>query len=318
MIKKEYYRIEELEKRFGMSFSDLQYLVENSQIDLVFLIERNKFIIGGWREGKGFVGYSSVLYQGLVTINQAEQLSVLSKKKVACKTFTLLTKDNIKQHNLDYPFETQTPNSFLHDWTPKVTNDIEWETIPAKLFPQEKEHSVRAISSMFRNTLSNMNIELPEASQEEKEVMAKIPKVQFYAEGINFSLDDVCILHSDLVRIDVIEEQAVIESSEVIKEEASTLNTPKIRTDDFQDLLIDAVKAKPEYSAKHYWELFKQEVEELEGFRTLDKYNLLVDVTGSQLKWQPRTGETIRTINFNSFPNRVTKARKAISTTEDN
>lgn len=81
MIEKEYYRIEELEKRFDISFSDLQYLVENEQIDVAFLLsEPRRFIIGGWRKDQGFIGYSKVIYQGLVKVHQIEQLNVLSKK----------------------------------------------------------------------------------------------------------------------------------------------------------------------------------------------------------------------------------------------
>ena len=33
MIEKEYYRADELEKRFDLSFSDVLYLVENSKSD---------------------------------------------------------------------------------------------------------------------------------------------------------------------------------------------------------------------------------------------------------------------------------------------
>ena len=129
MIQKEYYRFDELEKRFDLSFSDLLYLVENSKIDLAFHIEQNQFVIGGWLKDKGFVGYATIFYRGLVKVSHSEQLSLLSKNKVNCKTFSLINKENIINHNLDYPFETQPPHSFLFDWRPKVTSDIEWDFI---------------------------------------------------------------------------------------------------------------------------------------------------------------------------------------------
>jgi len=197
MIEKEYYRFDELEKRFDLSFSDLQYLIENSKINLAFYLEKNKFVMGGWLKGKGFIGYASVSYKGLVRITLDEQLLLLSKKKINCKIFSLINKGNIQSHNLNYPFETPTPHNFLYDWRPKLTEDIEWDSIPAKLYPKESEHVIRSLSNMFSETFDKAT----KKEGEESAFMAKIPQMQFYSEGINFTLEDICILHSDIVSL---------------------------------------------------------------------------------------------------------------------
>lgn len=294
MIEKEYYRFDELEKRFDLSFSDLQYFVENSKIDLVFHIKQNKFVIGGWLKDKGFVGYATIFYRGLVKISHSEQLSLLSKNKVNCKTFSLINKENIINHNLDYPFETQTPHSFLFDWRPKVISDIAWDFIPAKLFPKEQEHSFRTIRNMYLETLELLEKNKLKPEEKESDLMAKIPQMEFYSNGVNFTLNDICILHSDLVKVGVIKQVKEIQTHQKAERLSVEINsdTPKApRQDDFHELLVSIVTYKPDFKAKEYWRLLESESEEMEGFRTLDKYNLLLEVTGNYIKWQDRSGK---------------------------
>jgi len=321
MIEKEYYRFDELEKRFDLSFSDLKYLVENSKIDLVLYIEQNKFVMGGWLKDKGFIGFATIFYKGLVKVNQSEQLSLLTKNKVDCKTFSLLNKENIINHNLYYPFETQPPHSFLFDWRPKVTSDIEWDFIPAKLFPKEREHSIRSIRNMFYDSLDTLEIKAPEQSDKESDFMAKIPQVEFYAEGIKFTLNDICLLHSDLVKVGIIKQIKEIKTHQETESPLIEINSDvskKSRKDDFQELIVKIVTNKPEFTAKEYWRLIESESEEMEGFRTLDIYNLLVGVTGNYIKWQDRSGKPRKEISFNAFSNRLSKVRKEIFVNNDN
>jgi len=321
MIEKEYYRFDELEKRFDLSFSDLQYLVENSKIDLAFHIEQNQFVMGGWLKGKGFIGYATIFYRGLVKVSHSEQQSLLSKNKVNCKTFSLINKENIINHNLDYPFETQTPHSFLFDWRPKVISDIEWDYIPAKLFPKEREHSIRSIRNMFYKSFDTLEKKAPEQADKESDFMAKIPKVEFYSDGINFTLNDICILHSDLVKVDVIKQVKAIQVHQETEPQLVEVNSEpptKTRKDDFHELVEIIVKHKPDSTAKEYWRLLESESEEMEGFRELDKYSLLIEVTGNHIKWQDRSGKPRKDISFNAFSNRLSKVRKEIFVNNDN
>lgn len=315
MIEKEYYRFDELEKRFDLSFSDLQYLIENSKIDLAFHIEQNKFVMGGWLKEKGFIGYATIFYKGLVKVNHSDQLSLLSKNKVNCKTISLINKKNIINHSLDYPFETPPPHSFLFDWRPKVINDIEWDSVPAKLFPKEREHSIRSLRNTFMSTLDTLNVEAPKQADKESDFMAKIPQVEFYAEGIKFTLNDICILHSELVKVGVIKQVKEIKTHQELEPElvkTNNDNSKTLRKDDFQELFASVVTFKPEFTAKEYWRLFESEAEEMEGFRALDKYNLLIEVTGNYIKWQDRSGKPRKDISFSAFSNRLSKVRKEV------
>ncbi|MGK2235660.1 MAG: hypothetical protein ACI85L_000779 [Pseudomonadota bacterium] len=313
MIEKEYYRLDELEKRFDLSFSDVLYLVENSKLDLAFRLADNKFIIGGWAKGNGFIGYASVKYSGFANITQKDQLTLLSKHKTNCKYFWLLNKDKIVSANYDYPFESKTPNAFLHTWQPKQPSDISWDRIPAKLFPKEQEHIAHTLKNAMSSikTLSNKQ---SKPSEYEKEFDAKIPKVQFYSVGINFELADICILHYELVKAGIAESQmkSPIEITPSLTPLVVSNQTPKTRSDDFYDLLIRLVGAEPELTAKGYWRNLERELDDLQEYRVFDKHNLLIEISGTHINWKDRSGKPKKPMSFSSFSNRLTKVRKEL------
>jgi hypothetical protein len=313
MIEKEYYRLDELEKRFDLSFSDVLYLVENSKLDLAFRLTDNKFIIGGWAKGNRFIGYASVKYSGFASITQKDQVTLLSKHKANCKYFWLLNKDKIVSTNYDYPFESKTPNAFLHTWQPKQPSDISWDRIPAKLFPKEQEHIAHTLKNAMSSikTLSNKQ---SKPSEYEKEFDAKIPKLQLYSEGINFELVDVCILHSELVKAGIAESK--MKSPTEITPSLTPLTVPnqipKTRSDDFYDLLIRLVGAEPELTAKGYWRNLERELDDLQEYRVFDKHNLLVEISATHINWKDRSGKPKKPMSFSSFSNRLTKVRKEL------
>ena len=314
MIEKEYYRLDELEKRFDLSFSDVLYLVENSKLDLAFRLADNKFIIGGWAKGSGFIGYASVKYSGFASITQKDQLTLLSKHETNCKYFWLLNKDKIVSANYDYPFESKTPNAFLHTWQPKQPSDINWDKIPAKLFPKEQEHTLHSFKNAMTNTFKALGAEQSKPSEYEKEFDAKIPKVQFYSVGINFELADICILHSELVKAGIAESKKNIPKE--ITQSPLPLAVPnqtlKTRSDDFYDLLIRLVGAEPELTAKGYWRNLERELDDLQEYRVFDKHNLLVEISATHINWKDRSGKPKKPMSFSSFSNRLTKVRKEL------
>lgn len=95
MLVKEYYRISELKERFNVSVEDIKYLVENSKIELVFYVETHKYIFGGWLKDKGFVGFGTLNYRGLVKVTEQEQQELVLKDIKIIKSFKLISKDDI-------------------------------------------------------------------------------------------------------------------------------------------------------------------------------------------------------------------------------
>ena len=314
MIEKEYYRLDELEKRFDLSFSDVLYLVENSKLDLAFRLADNKFIIGGWSKGNGFIGYASVKYSGFASITQKDQITLLSKHKTNCKYFWLLNKDKIVSANYDYPFESKTPNAFLHTWQPKQPSDINWDKIPAKLFPKEQEHTLHSFKNAMAKTFKALGAEQSKPNEYEKEFDARIPKVQFYSEGINFELADICILHRDLLKAGIgkTQEVAQAEVTKAISPITKDIQTSETRTDDFHELLVRLISAEPALTAKLYWRNLEYELDDNKDYRVFDKYNLLTEITVSHIKWKDRSGKPRLPISYDAFANRVSKVKKKL------
>ena len=308
MIEKEYYRVDELQYRFGLSSSDFSYLVETSKIDLAFYIKQNKFVIGNWSKDNGFVGYGVVLYRGLIKIGQSEQLKIIAGENVRVKNVVLLNKELILAHDIEYPFESELPHSFLHSWKPKKIEQISWATIPAKLFPKEQEDSIRAVGEGLNELLSSITGKEPVNGGRTGKLFKNRPEKEFYSAGIELSLDDICLLHTDLVKAGVIK-QTLSSPHDTEIENVKTNSTPS-RKDDFYELLLSLVENEPEYTAKQYWRLLESESNEMEGFRVHDKYNLLIEVTGNYIKWRDRSGKPRSQISFNAFSNRLTKVRK--------
>jgi hypothetical protein len=313
MIEKEYYRFDELEKRFELSLSDLRYLVESSQIEPVFYLDLSKCIFGGWLKEKSFVGFGIANYRGLVKISKQEQHELLSNDKTTIRYIRALDKDGFMNLAEEYPFESDLPNSFLHAWQPRSLSSIAWDEIPAKLFPQELEHSLRTLGKAFNQMIKSATGKELEATEQSVKALEAIPEKSFCVAGVELSHTDICLLHSDLVKIGVVKSSAAGETfklSQPVKGEGSTSK----RIDDLSELLVRIVEKHPEYTAKQYWRALERESEEVEGFRLIDKYNILTEVEGNQIRWQDRAGKPRKTVSFSSFTNRLTEARKKSQT----
>ena len=308
MIEKEYYRFDELEKRFNLTLSDLRYLVESSKIEPTFYLEQSKCIFGGWLKDNGFVGFGIANYRGLVKISKQEQHELLSQNKVTIKSIRILNKGGISNLNEEYPFESDLPHSFLHAWQSRALSSISWDEIPAKLFPIEQEHGLRTLGKALNQIVQATTGKEQEATEQSVKALEVIPKKSFYVEGVELSHADICLLHSDLVKVGVVQSSVTIEPPELglsVKERDNSLK----RTDDLNELLISVVEQHPALTAKEYWRVLEKESEEVEGFRLIDKYNILSEIDGNMIKWRDRKGKSRKSVSFTSFSNRLTKVK---------
>lgn len=311
MIEKEYYRLDELEKRFNLSFSDVLYLVENSKLELIFRLDKKEYIIGGWRKEKGFIGFAKASYQGFVRISKNNQLALLSEKEVSCDHLWLTEKEKIQNWVTEYPFQLAFPNTFLYMWQPKEQHEIEWQSIPAKLLPIEKEYVYRTLINGMDKAFKMIIPSYEKPEDNEKELDEKLPKVQLDSQLIDLKLADACLLHNDLVKVGVT--QPISLTSEISSKNIQPSTAPnKSRSDDFNELLLRLVEAEPELTAKGYWRNLERELDDLQEYRVFDKHNLLVEISATHINWKDRNGKPKKPISFSSFSNRLTKVRKEL------
>lgn len=202
MIVKDYYRLEELESKFGITVSDVHYLVEQNKISLAFYRKTEKYLVGGWLKN-GFVGYGAVNYEGMVTVDRDVGLKLFSKGKADTLNFHLCERDKINYLTGEYPFSIQIPNNYLCKWTAKSLENLEWMRIPARIYPIEADSGI----SMLGDTIKKIaDVKLQDKSKEETHALVekhygKYPNRVLKGATVVLNLSEICVLSSDLDRL---------------------------------------------------------------------------------------------------------------------
>lgn len=94
-MKKLYYRLGELQDRYGISTYDIRYLLEREQLPLCFYRPQRTFITG--RENNfQFIAFGYVAYFGLVEIAQEYGGDLLEYGQAESKYCLLLERDNLE------------------------------------------------------------------------------------------------------------------------------------------------------------------------------------------------------------------------------
>lgn len=294
MLIKEYYRISELKERFDISVEDIKYLVETSKVELVFNIENQQYIYGGWLKDKGFVGFGIFNYRGLVKLTGQEQFELLVKSHKKFKSFKIVNKQNISNIKNGYPYETPTPNAFIYAWEPKTINNIKWDYIPAKLFHDEKEHHLRSVGKMFTNAIAMFD-KAPDLKPKE-DILSRVPQKGFYHDGIQLEFSDSCILHSDLVKLGIIKPELTSHDSDL----SEKVNRP------IDLLLTKLIKQFPNDKPAKIWDKLIEDIS-LEP-RLLDTDEILDEVGEDTLFWFDNQAE-IKQMKKKSFYNLISKLK---------
>ena len=125
------------------------------------------------------------------------------------------------------------------------------------------------------NTFKALGAEQSKPNEYEKEFDARIPKVQFYSEGINFELADICVLHEDLLKAGIGKTQEIAEVTKAISPITKDIQTSETRTDDFHELLVRLISAEPALTAKLYWRNLEYELDDNKDYRVFDNITYL-------------------------------------------
>ncbi|WP_139302629.1 hypothetical protein [Thalassotalea sp. PP2-459] len=313
---KEYYRLDDLKESFDFSLSDIDYLVAESKIKFCLFSKSTNVIIGGWRKGK-FVGFGQANYSGLISLTSKEQTELFEKNKLNLTQSNILQKEKLVSYKASYPFNVTTPNTVIEEWNEKELTDIEWEHLPFRFYPEERKSNLK----MFEGLVEQLGA-IAEVKTTGKYSGDSIPnplvtvKNELFFHWKSFSLNDVCILADEIIKA---QQVTGIIQNEVIEEPKVKLSTTtvhkeiKTRTDDFNDLLIEIIRANPKKTAKIYWRIIEEESSELEGCRVFDKNNLIRAISeNDSIEWVDKKSRPRKSISFGSFSNRVSRMKKLI------
>lgn len=155
-------------------------------------------------------------------------------------------------------------------------------------------------SSHGTNTLAALHtmLENPAGITSPQDVMANVEKV-VNAYGHRIKPQD---LRCSLAEAKALLEKAIALSAKPIK---------GIKySNDLHEVLGHMLLAAERDSAKEIWQVLEREAATSEGERTFDRYNILVDVSGSEVLWRDRAKGKEHYFSFASLGPTLTKIRK--------
>jgi hypothetical protein len=321
MIVKDYYRLEELEVKFGISKNDVLYLVEQNKIRLAFYREAVNYLIGGWLD-EGFIGCGAVSYEGMVTVQQDVGLELFAKEKADTLNFQLCERDNINYLTGEYPFSVPLPNGFLCKWSAKGLEDIKRERIPARVYPSESASLIWILT----NTLKTIDaMKFQGENTEGFNALAEYPKKVLMGTSATLNLTDACLLRSDLEALGLMSTDNSVKHYNILQNSPPSLellvdaiqsSEPERLTkfdNDFDELLAKILQDNKGVKQKEIMRILTEEARSEEDIRKYDTRNILLDEVEGKIVWQD-FGSTKQEKYYSSktIANRITGVRKLI------
>jgi hypothetical protein len=311
MFKKEYYRLDELAKRFDVTFDDVRYSVESGALKLAFHLSNKRFVLGNCQVDKGFIAFGIARYNGLVSISENKQLELVENGRVKCRHFTLLQKSNITQLELEYPFKSPIPNKLLAEWQPKSLEHINWDIIPAILCPSEQKNTLKVAGQSLLNTLAEIGKQSSPDVKVDTEVYDKFLDYQFVFADMELDVNHSCVLHNDIERLGIVglpDEKQV--SNTVINKKLpdEILSDSATRSSQLAELIGRILLSKPKIKTIEVWRKLREEVEMDFLDRKFDVEDILKDITPNELLWQSRYG-TNSSVKRSVFDSKVSRIR---------
>jgi hypothetical protein len=313
---KKYYRLTELTESFSFSQSDIDYLAFESDIQFCIFCKTTNVIVGGWRKGK-FIGYGKASYNGLISINPAQKARLFEKRELGLTQSNILQRDKVLGYQIAYPFSVTTPNTAIEEWKATAIEDIEWAKLPFLFYPEERQSNLKLLDGLAKqmSTIDPLKATEEHSGGNAPNPLFTVKKELFFHKKF-FKLEDVCILADEVIKAQKImgfTGEELIDSTQIGLTPSNVQEDVKTRTDDFNDLLIEIIKAHPEYTAKQYWRIFEDESSEIEGGRVFDKNNLIRSISESEaIEWVDKKAKPRKSISMGSFSNRVSRMKQLI------
>ncbi|TDF35519.1 hypothetical protein EYS14_19060 [Alteromonadaceae bacterium M269] len=322
MIEKEYYRLSELESKFGISEEDIQYWFERSELSFVFPQSYQKYVIGGWLKSGGFCGFGIAGYKGLISISKNSERLVLEKSKTDVQQCNLINKKNIEVLSNDYQFKVPVPNKVIAGWQPRELKQITWDVMPAKLYPSVEKDIVEKLKKNMERFMEEKPVmPIKQAIAESRKYLAEsdddIPDV-IRPSYITINKQDMCVLNTDIKRLTSIVEitplpdQLIEKKVQQLQEIEHEPSKPNERKSQFTELLMRLADANPKMTARESWRILKDEVKQGSDERQYDIEGILVDVSSTEIAWYSRYNN-LSHIKQTTFDSSWSRAKKKLN-----
>ena len=292
MISKDYYRLNELQRNFGIFKEDLDYLIAETNIKFCLYCKTSDLILGIWQEGK-FIGFGACSYSGLLSLYPKDQTEIFEKKSVRISFANVVQKEKVKNFSNKYPFDVETPNPIIHDWHPFELSKVKREHIPCIFRPQEWQKMQQNINAL----LNNLKIDIKElrinSSESEEDKLCSASEL--------FRLKDVCITRKQL-------EKSLILLGKIntTQPKHSISNNNSKRQID--QLLIRLMENSPDAKPAELWSELEEDCNR--ELRLFDTDEILDEVGKKELFWFDLDGDVLP-LKRRSFYNLIKKLKNS-------
>jgi hypothetical protein len=312
MIKKDYYRLDDLKHRFNMTEADILYLLEQRLVKACFYVDSTEFVIGGW-SNKGFIGYAHVRYRGLINLPEEELQKLLRAKKVTPMNYLLANDKNIELSSSEYELELATPNNYIYAWKAKAPAEISWDFIPARLGPYVTETFLHAVQKTLNMCLEQQTKST--ALDPSLEKYRNLPAQKLTAHFKTFLFSEICIRHQDLVSCKVISDKA--ESVPDDLPVSASAMSQELKGTCFENLITRIFMSDRTLSAKSVFKILAYESSLEEDSRHFDIENILLDHIDDIIIWKDYLSKsTEKRCSLATLGNKLTNIRKTVRAKE--
>ncbi|WP_423185193.1 hypothetical protein ACO1PK_08380 [Alishewanella sp. d11] len=302
MIEKEYYRLDELAP-LGVTASTIRYFIEQEKLHPAFFVSNSRYVIGAYLEGE-FNGFAIADYQGLVSFPSRENNVLLKKGKVTSSTVKLLQHDKIVIRTNQYPFRIPWPNTYISGWQKWTLNQLNFDQIPAKCYPNERDSGMAMFSDFVGQIAKVSEMEEEKVKEVENKLMRGLPRRVLSSAGIDFHISEICVTHTDLVRLGIIKSAVTDGDAKQISNVAPSPTIIEESKRPIDKLLTRMLFKFPNEKPTRIWRMLQDDV--LRSERLYDTDEILDEVGKDELYWFTESGEPERLKQksfFNSLRN---------------
>ncbi|WP_306521594.1 hypothetical protein [Rheinheimera sp.] len=315
MIQKEYYQLDELNSRFQLTNADIKYFFDKSKLVPVFNLPLKSYVVGTFAQSR-FVGYGACHYKGLVSILNQNFLELWDNSKTEVERVILRDMSVIQNYTENSPFQAVLPTNSIYAWEQKAQPALRGDCCMAIFLPEEIQSASHFFSGRFAELATSTHLSEPvrNLAQQTAEKCKTAPAISHKKITQIFKLTDVCVLHSDLVRLGVIKETSnrVIVTNATQQEKPSISNTAKF-ANPFHKLIGQILSEHKNIKTKGVIRILSEEVKKQEDSRDYDHENILLDDVDGVFIWRDFSArKTERHCSINSIRNVIRDVKVAM------
>ncbi|GDY28301.1 hypothetical protein AHAT_41910 [Agarivorans sp. Toyoura001] len=292
-----------------------------AEFEWACFIGKTKSILGVFFD-EGFRGLGTYNYRGWVGVPAEHAVTIVDEKKVRLRFGRAIDITGAELLSAPIPYTVSFPNELYREWG----------------YPRElTEHPVIHIFPFFEQVLSETHDwvkgldmiqnmleknapagfetepfvcdSLRKKAEQTPEYVLKEHPFEFEYKDLGISLASLKKLEAQMFGTPEVEALNPVEQVQPIEpKHANTLTF----NNDLHEVLYNILIAGGDTSHKGVWRTLENEFTKDEGERQFDKYNILLDVSATELLWVSRAGLNRQTMKFSSLATALSKLKKRI------